>query len=240
MTAVLCLLQSSTGFLFSDAAVFAPDGTIVAVGGKLILLPHAKVAIVARGLVPSGRWPAELFQLPSLEDVVTRLPDLAAWLAERASELPHPGEYPEQLRTVELAMVGWSEQAGEVQSWGLATAHGNGPAQALPNFAPMVPSRAPHLWGGPSADVEQALGRPIRTLPDLDELDAPAAGAAILQAMRARPGRLPDGSLCHAVGGYAEMASVDARGVRRQLIMAWPDKIGERVSADNLMGERVG
>lgn len=232
MSAVLSLIQSRAGHLFTDGVALGPDGRVAALGPKMAVLAASKSAVVARGMIVCGVWPRELFALKSLEAVVESLPILAQWLQDTARSRPGLPGYSAEQASVEVVVVGWSELRGEAQSWVVSTgaADDDGPAQSLPGFRPGLPLRTPRLWGGPSADLASAIGRDLRTEAELDELEPRGTGLRIMEAMRAVPRLLPSGHTCSTVGGHAAMATATSAGVSSDLLHVWSDHLGARIA----------
>lgn len=78
------------------------------------------------------------------------------------------------------------------------------------------------------AEVDQALCPPIaagEVKPATFDL---AAARAILDEQRTSTDTFGGGRF---VGGYGELTTVDVRGVRKERVVDWPDRVGERIAA---------
>jgi hypothetical protein len=61
-----------------------------------------------------------------------------------------------------------------------------------------------------------------------DDFDADTDGLAILEAMRHEPmpSTDPDEPEAFRIGGFVELVTITRKGVRREIIRRWPDRVG--------------
>lgn len=213
MSAINTLAKSDCVHLYTDAAIYQPDGYLTGIGPKVRLLPHINAAMAMRGAYLGFAPIAEELSMAPSFDVLKELivPTLQACAKHYSSLLEQCAAGPE----FEVVIAGLSENGG-------------------PN-AYLVAShdRYGHAWRiieleglsvTPANDAVQARIREIAAGRDANDMDPDVDGLAILEAQRAADA----GAF---VGGFAQITTIDAAGVHSRVLRRWPDVVGEKLAA---------
>lgn len=213
MSAINVLIQTDRVHLYSDGAIYQPDGQLSGIGPKVRLLPHINAAMAMRGsflgLAPIAE---ELSVAPSFdrlkEGIVDCLKKCAVAYGHLISQCSAGPDF-------EVVIAGISETTGPSAYLVPSHAHYGAPWSIVDLEG---------LSATPTSDVvhqricELAAGR------SADQLDPVADGVTIMEAQR----KAKDGAF---VGGFAQLTTIDADGVHSRVIHRWPDRLGVKIAA---------
>ena len=215
MTACNLWLQPHAGHLVTDGAMYDSDGVIHWIASKVVVADAARMAIGFLGTVDQERIAAALQQRRdnfghsqevALQSLVPIAMDLRLENTARSPELEAQG-----LNGFALVAVTWDALIGHPRGWIVQT------------------EDAPHQMADPWT-LHETFGY---TTPDVPtpidmacgHLSGIQHGLEVLEAQRRQP---QHGQ--HIVGGFGEVTTVTADGVRKVRLVDWPDKIGERIT----------
>lgn len=219
MSAVLAVQYPDRVQVLADAfrAYDAAPAVLAKVRSKIWTSEPSRIAVSGRGSVAAfaifGRGIAiNGFVLRSFDRTFARIEaDLAD--AKRKNRV---------LPFAEVFVAGISETRGPIVRCFVTAAHGI--VEPFRLYSPVTsgPS-APYFYAGPPVpNLMFRLG---------DGLEA--TGAAIMEQVRATPAPPagdPSGDPIFAVGGFAELVTIDAAGITRQKLREWPeDKVGQKI-----------
>lgn len=102
----------------------------------------------------------------------------------------------------------------------------------LDGYEPFMPLLAAAACCLPAVDGVGILGRTFNRQDDVDGLDPVREGLMLHEAQRLVVGITSDGQIQYLVGGLAELVTVSAAGITRQLLRRWPDRIGELITPE--------
>lgn len=211
MSAINVLLQSNAVHVFTDAAIYQPDGALVGIGPKQRLLPHLNAAMAMRGaylgLAPIAE---ELSAAPSFdalrEGVVPTLQACAEYYAHLLNQCAAGPDF-------EIVVGGVSETTGP-SAYIIASHNRYGEPWTILD-----------LEGLSVTPANEAVQRRISEIANgraADDLDPAVDGLAVLEAQRA-------GDAGAFVGGFAQLTTIDPAGLHSRILRRWPDEIGKRV-----------
>lgn len=219
MTASIALVGSAGAMLAADAAVWHPDGTLSRFGGKIICVPGAASVVMGHGVFSSNLLRLMIVGAPSLDDLWGRLQEFAAANPERVQR---DADWPDEMGEITFRGASWADGRGiwwelskrEHGDYGVVGADGG------LRFSPVIEG---HL-----SDV---VGRPMTTRAHAATLTPPEI-FAIMDAQRRRLDDAPGMGPIHCAGGWCDLATVNASGIKVATIGEWPrDRPGERIAA---------
>lgn len=213
MSAINVLIQNERVHLYTDGAIYQPNGQLSGIGPKVRLLPHLNATMAMRGaflgLAPIAE---ELSAAPSFDGLRDGIVDCLQKCAETYRHLLNQcASGPD----FEAVIAGISETGGP-------TAY-----IVASNDRYGAPWSVIDLEGFSATPVNDVIHRRLYEIAAgryADQLDPVADGLAIMEAQRAAG----EGAF---VGGFAQLTTVDADGVHSRVIHRWPDQIGRRVAA---------
>lgn len=222
MSACSIFPDSDSISIYTDACAYAPDGTILMLAPKVVLLPSLNAAIAVQGdarLVGALAFsvPATFFEFDHL---AAELTDLAAGIHEQFSA------HGETLPSI-IKLAGWSEERQRLEVWSVAVGetahHPAGPAQLMPADAVHVSPGSPELFVR-LAKAGLMDGNDLRCDTDAERL-------AILRHQRecAFGYEVNGGKPIRMVGGFAQRTTVTRDGVWSGIVERWPDQVGSKV-----------
>lgn len=227
MTLCNVILQPTIGFLMSDAGLWDWQGNLTRFIQKVHLFPTARAAVVGRGnsAVEPDWWANEARHVRSLDELLNRLPDVAAKLRT----MNQKREDRAIRHHVEITVVFWDEKTDRPRVLQLDTSAIGGAAPD--GYAAILDSerkRAPGKWYDfPSLALMPTLTWDA-SLPDLrhqqDEkrFDVRANAARIVNKQREIKHEI-EGHLTTIVAGWVDMAVVTRDGVTMERVIGWPD-----------------
>jgi len=213
MSAINVLIQTDRAHLYTDAAIYQPDGELVGIGPKVRMMPHINAAMAMRGaflgLAPIAE---ELSAAPSFDALRAGIIDC---LKKCAASYAHLLDQCSAGPDFEVVIAGISETTGP--SAYLVASHSRyGDPWSIVDLSGLSLT--------PASDVVHQSVFAIADGRDADQLDPVADGLAIMEVQRAeRSGAY--------VGGFAQLTTIDADGVHSRIIHRWPDRLGEKVAA---------
>lgn len=210
MTAIQLFRFNDTACLVTDGAGFDTDGRVVALGSKLILTGDYRMAVSWSGYASAQ----------DVSDAINRAVP-AGTVHDQIKALP---KVVADLKRAAVKAVG---RAGQDFTLYAATCLEDGPrcyvvttmrSHGLPTMK-LVETDGCMV---PGIDVTATLAAAGITAPKLDAI-------AMLAAQRREPN--PHYGGCSTVGGACQMAIVSADQIEIIDLIAWPDRIGERIVA---------
>lgn len=218
MSAVLAVQYGDRVQVLADAFRVndAAPAVLAKVRSKIWTSKPSRIAVSGRGSVPAfaifGRGIAiNGFMLRSFDRTFERIEADLADAKRKGRVLPF----------AEVFVAGISETRGPMIRCFYTSAHGH-----------LEPFRLYHpVMSGPTAPFFYA-GPPIPNLMFRLGAGLDATGAAIMDQARATAAVDPiqGGDPIFAVGGFAELVTIDATGITRQRVREWPeDKVGEKI-----------
>lgn len=214
MTLIAATVQSSAGFLITDAASCNADGTVARICSKVVTLPGVVGAVTFEGLAHPDDI-ADMAKRMGINTALALVRNLGTLATEMKNWTLH--WYPsEQHPDVLLCAVVYDSLVG-ASAW---IAHSGGPIDR-PGTIVGEPcrTRAYFNYGNPA----DALRRPV-DMTSPDQFDVVEDGLTLAEA--ARCGAWDAGAPGHYVGGFVELTTVDQTGVHTRCLRRWRDKIG--------------
>jgi hypothetical protein len=236
MSSLLIFHKSDAVHILMDGASYDEAGVLRQVGSKVSDLPLANCVLAMRG----AGWARDaltslLGLLPSLDDICDVLPDVIGGLLN-IWDRQNADDDDRRHRNFEVTVAGWSDRA---QGWAACLAStfaANDPNDpigwsSLEGYEPGFAFFTTPLVAHPPVDVESVLGRAVETPADVQALEIKRDGLALHRAQRMEPGVFL-GEPQYLVGGFAELVTVSAGGIERQIIQEWPDVVGEMIAPE--------
>lgn len=219
MTASIALVGSVGAMLAADAAVWHPDGTLSRFGGKIIRVPGASSVVMGHGVFSSNLLRLMIVGAPSLDVLWSRLQEFA--MANPARVQRDDG-WPDEMGEITFRGASWSEGRGIW--WELSKSeHGDYGVVGADGGLRYSPDIA--------GDLTEVVGRPMTTRQHAATLTPPEI-FAIMDAQRRRLDDAPGMGPIHCAGGWCDLATVTAEGIKVERIGEWPqDRVGERIAA---------
>lgn len=213
MSAINVLVQIDRVHLYTDAAIYQPDGELAGIGPKVRLMPHIHAAIAMRGAFLGLAPIAEELSAASSFDalragIVDCLKKCAVSYAHLLNQCSAGPDF-------EVVVAGMSETTGP--SAYLVASHSRyGDPWSIVDLSGLSVT--------PASDPVHQHVFAIAAGRDADQLDPVADGLAIMEVQRAeRSGAY--------VGGFAQLTTIDTECVQSRVIHRWPDKLGEKIAA---------
>lgn len=214
MTATNALVTSRAAYLWTDGAIYDPDGIVTWLGSKVATAPAAlmAMAVSGRGYAPRLKEILDTYPLATQDEVLAALPRVAQQMRAEQGALPVDG-----CNDVQIIAALYSIARRRPEAWVVSTNQ----AYLGPTYKPgtLVALRSFFV---PDIDLDNTLGRPF----DPDSFDPVVDGLACMLAQRNTPWDV-DGCAMHCIGGRCEMATVTATGVDTEILARWPDEVGK-------------
>lgn len=216
MTALNGFVIGEAAYLSADAAVWQADGAIREHRRKLIVVEAAQTVFAAKGIFAHRLLELLATDCRDLEDVHELCARFAASNARRVAEEDDWSEWKDRA-TVTFTGAAWYD--GEPTLWAVdADAHGD-----------LEPRGFKGLRVSPLVDWSLALGRSVQTREDVQALDPRKAAVDIMRAQRTETHDTAAGPL-HCVGGWCDLATVTAAGIKIETLCRWNDPLGKRIT----------
>lgn len=226
MSAANIICQAERVTLVADAGYFALDGTLNAIGSKIVVLPDESCAWVARGGEGAAGLVEEWFRELGSHDAIVAAAARVVRMAGMVERMRREGAASEYFEC-EISFIGRSAKRGRLEAFSVATS--GAPDSLLPDLHPCnLLAVAPDPTDGDFF----TLASGGMTLDDIDFdtwdalLYAEIAGR-LIDAQRAFVGGANGQPM---VAGFAEIVTITTTTMRREQIRSWPDAIGERVA----------
>ncbi|UZW55949.1 hypothetical protein NUH86_03915 [Sphingobium sp. JS3065] len=232
MSASNFLHQGEAVHLSADGATYLDDGTVLSFGSKIRTLPAQGVAYVQRGATGGCEYIIRkmLESQPDLDGVLGLVGDVLHDILVMAAR--SAVDVPAHLHHFEIKLAGWSHERERLEGWYVASTADNESGGQYADYEPYVPRYIGVSDFGPNAgqDVNALLGLPDRpTFADVQALDPGKAMLALLQRQRATAYNFTNMTAQHIVGGFAEMVTITQKGMTRQRLHTWPDRVGAKI-----------
>lgn len=237
MSSIIIIQKTDAVHLITDGAFYDPDGRVIDIRSKVAGLARSGCIFAVRGAnYPS--FPLELLLglHPSFDSIMTALPDILRNVL-KLFDVVTGGGAPCVQRHFEVTIAGWSD---ERQAWTAGIASTFQPCDPedvqgvshLDGYEPFMPLLAASACCMPAVDGIGILGRTFNRQEDVDGLDPVREGLLLHEAQRLVVGITSDGQIQYLVGGLAELVTVSAAGITRQLLRRWPDQIGKLITPE--------
>lgn len=220
MSAVLAVQYPDRVQVLADAfrSSDAAPAVLTKVRSKIWTSERSRIAVSGRGSVPAfsifGRGIVlNGFALGSFDRTFARLDADLAKAKRKGRVLPF----------AEVFVAGISETRGPILRCFYTTPFGR--IEPFRLYPPVVfGDMPPYFWGGPpSNNLLFRLGADLET-----------TGAGIMAQARATAApnvSNPIGEPYFGVGGFAELVTIDRTGIRREIVLRWPeDKPGQKIA----------
>jgi hypothetical protein len=202
VTAFICIPKQDRVDLLSDGACYSPDGTVMAIGRKVVELPNCSAAFVLRGDYVLHRNLKSFALCNSFRELV----ELAEWVLPEVNEIlrDHIGRW-------EIVIAGVEQEPAVFcfQSWG----------DGLQRI------EDDNWIGAPETSVRTMLECGFQRPDSMLDFDAVTHGIPLMEAFR----RTPEGEL-YGVGGLVSHTEISRDRVETRIIHQWPDRVGERIA----------
>lgn len=217
MTAVVSFKSADTAYLATDTAHIRTDGTIHSFAPKALAWPTHRIAIAAQGF--SDALPLMLQKTPEWNKPVNQAGILAAVpdalrCARHWARQSMPEREPTGLNEVHLWLALFCAADQRPKLLTVAT----GPMESMPDLQPYTLTEHDGL-ASPAVDMTAVIPTGWRGSAD-------QAAARILEAQRRGASAFIPGA--NIVGGEGELWTIDADGIDREIVIRWPEKVGER------------
>ncbi|WP_277968198.1 hypothetical protein [Sphingomonas echinoides] len=220
MTALIGLVQPHGAFLLTDGASFDADHNVRQIGSKVVELPGQNMAIawsgyamihdLEAGVAAAGSTQREI--LSALPGIVQRMATANVAVGVRDG-VPTPPLY--------LLVALWDAAADEPQLWAIHSC-----TQIFgPVYTPYTLIRVEQYGALGPQQQTVIFGRPVNQA-DPADFDVRRDGLTLLEAERAEP--YEDGH--YAVGGFAELTTVTADRVEKEILRRWDDPLGKPIT----------
>ncbi|MEH2468976.1 hypothetical protein V1281_001768 [Nitrobacteraceae bacterium AZCC 2161] len=216
MSAINVIVQSNAAHLLTDGAGYNADGTLMAIGPKVSLIPHLSCAVAIRG--PQSACPilSELVGISAatFDGLRAGIGDLLRRAAEAYSPLFQQCQLGPDFEAV---VAGISETEGPCAF--MVPSHSRFGTEPFT----VVPTEG--LTCTPNnADILAAIVASLPAECGADDLDPAKHGLAIMEIQRAYliANNGIDGHFA-AVGGFAQLTTVTDGAVMSRILHRWPD-----------------
>jgi len=217
MTAVNIFCRPEAAYVLTDGAATAPDGTVVQLVQKVIILGHLNAVVASRGhlSVLFALLPTALTSAGSFDELAALFPEAIGGLAASAEEAlkasPHPW--------IETYLCGWSEGRNAAVTWYAGNSHKRttdyfGDLECWSTTGPITSPLGPN-----ARDRLAAAGLD----PKDGAFDPVTQGFALMDAQRADPDA--------AVGGFCQLTTITRDGVSSRVIGRWTEQPGGMIVA---------
>lgn len=237
MSSIIIIQKTDAVHLITDGAFYDAEGRVVDVRSKVVELARSGCLMAVRGAnYPSMPLEFLLGMQPNFDAIMTALPDTLRSILQMF-DIVTDGDALCVERHFEVTIAGWSD---ERQAWTAGIASTFRPCDPedvqgishLDGYEPFMPLLAASACCMPAVDGVGILGRTFNRQEDVDGLDPVKDGLLLHEAQRLVVGVTGDGQIQYLVGGLAELVTVSAAGITRQLLRRWPDQIGELITPE--------
>lgn len=211
MTAASAFLGRSAAYLLTDAGSFDDAGRVFGIGSKVIASERLRIAAVLAGrrcdqVSESGSWYSPAHEVRQLfenaETQAALLAELPSLMRKHAPIVAEIGGY------FQFTIALWHAERQQPEAYVIGS-----PGHTFKGLPPFQ-------LGGVNPVVMPPVDRSLWPVGDLTRAEA----CAIVDAQRrART----DGAI--HVGGFAELTSVDASGIRTEVVRRWRDRVGRKI-----------
>lgn len=235
MSAFLSVVRQRDALLFSDAAVYDHDGTVIRFQSKLHRLGPSGAVLTGRGTVSVREMVAQLATVfgtfAGFDTLVGQMPHICreAEKALGANARGPTGSY-------ELQLAGWSRRnqrpeaylivGPDTAAWYAAQGH-RVPAHV------MHQQRTGSIIGLPAVEDAALALLGYEKPADADLFDDEHHGITWFEAVRRTPATSYDGQAksIATIGGFVEMATITETSTTVRCIHEWPaDRVGEKIA----------
>lgn len=237
MSSIIIIQKTDAVHLITDGAFYDLDGRVTDVRSKVAELTRSGCLMAVRGAnYPSMPLEFLLGLQPSFDSIMTALPNTLRSIVQMF-DIVTSDVAPCVERHFEVTIAGWSN---ERQAWtaGIASTFRRCDPEDvqgisyLDGYEPFMSLLAAPACCMPAVDGVEILGRAFNRQEDVDSLDPVREGLLLHEAQRMVVGVTGDGQIQYLVGGLAELVTVSAAGITRQLLRNWPDRIGELITPE--------
>ncbi|KRE13461.1 hypothetical protein ASE63_18485 [Bosea sp. Root381] len=220
MSVVNIVHGSNAVHMFTDAGLFAADGSVTALLHKAHPVPHLGAVFSSRG----SYWfmqkivTAISHHFSTFDEMIAGVRALFVSQYERHAEAiaaADAGEF-------ELWICGWSSARARPESYGISSrnlqlaVHGvEAPAWALQQVGDMVLPRDGRFR-------QRLAAHPTNSIEEL--------GIAIAECQRQLRGFTPSGVEVTGIAGFIQATTVTSDGITTKILRRWPDQVGQFVS----------
>jgi hypothetical protein len=215
MTAINLIVQEQAVHLLTDAAFYDPEGVVLYIASKTVMMPALRLAIACSGRAETKQIADRLRGLSSQREMLQQLPLIAGVI--RADNLALRPDMPEAIE-LQLFVAMWDERENRPVGLALSTDR----AYFGDAYTPGVLVEVEQLFA-PAVDLQSALGRradPRRRF----SFDPVQDGLRLIEGQRASKSAMIEDRWW--IGGRAELITVDHEGVRTEILREWPDEVG--------------
>lgn len=226
MTAAIIHVGRNAAYAIADRGSFDDEGRMIKDHRKLTVSDRLKIALAMQGPISDvmhdnlrdwlDHQPDQATMLATLPDILDRLH--GGMIAAQALSLSQKSFRP----VLQLYVACWSEARQRAECYVMASAAGSYlPERVKPlELYPCVAYVSPEVPGW-VADPNFC--------PHTD-------GLRLVEAQR----HIPDDMGRYIVGGAAELATIDAKGVRITELVRWPDRLGRNIDPGPALSYRPG
>lgn len=228
MTALNVVVQSSAVYLLTDCAGYDTAGAVSEIRSKVTVAPEWRAAFACSGRVDSVRLSTALARrkVRCQQDALLALPSVVRALRDenRRVHLADDGEW----NDLQVVCAIFSDVSNRPEAWIISS----NAAYLGEDYVPYRLVQIRQLFS-PDLDLDAVLGCSAAT--ELTSFDPRRNGLAVLEAQRGAPWH--DGLFY--VGGAGQLTTVDESGVAVDILVHWPDAVGQRISPGNCSSVRV-
>ena len=239
MTAIAAIKRPDGIFLMADGAGYGPDGTLLKIAPKVVLMPHVPAALAGRGssMILSGLLSLQVESILSFDQLIEYMPHglkVATKMAGPIATLGLGGG------RAEVVVCGWSAERERPEIWVIAnqpmkTRGADNEIVDTPAYE-AIEWQTPYLGQMPSKDLCQEFGFALPV--DPTQFEPLVHGVAWFHALRRNTvsaetdvEREYFGATegLHLVGGFLQIAGIYSNGIDSKIIQRWPDTIGSKI-----------
>lgn len=222
MSLAALIVQPTAVHLITDAAIIGPDGELLAIESKVSTFPEIGLAVSFTGCCHAARIEEAIGSLCA-KDPATALRGLAG-VAEALSQTNR--EHGEREWGIRLVAALWDRERQIGTGW----LYDNIPASPT-NTAGRLRNTQGYIDFAAPADI---FGRDI-DVRDPTSFDVERDAVTLIEAARRAPWADDTGAPpIYAVGGFGEVTTCDANGIRRRTVIEWPnDRVGGAIGSSS-------
>lgn len=218
MTALNGFTHPDAAYLLVDAATLDGDGNLHEVRSKVVYARQISAAGALSGYTPSALLDTRRAELAAIfadaHEHAGLLRSVARFALKVHAENAAAG-FPPSKVPVSILVALFAGDGGGPQLWMVATDDADQPA-------PIRRLKAFVNNAGPGAPVPGLHGLEMHDLVDASRFVPSVHGARLAEAQR----ELTDEDGVRSVGGYAELVTVNRKGVSSRILTRWPDQLG--------------
>lgn len=209
--------------LLTDGAVYAPDGTLIAIARKVWTSSSAPIAVTGRGdseaVSTFAKGLVDLVEASSFDGMIEKLEARFANARAREGAIP-----------LEILIAGWSEARGPQLLYFATVEMGGRPAFVMLDAGPEICGGTANLLTPEEIDAAGVFIEPGKDMADI--------AIPFFDLMRAKKGAhpvSPDLPAIHGIGGHLDMTTVTASGASTRRLHTWPDVVGEKIDPTRIV-----